>query len=76
MPIATDVLIATTFHGAGTFEEFRDHPPAGDPPIELARGIAIEQLPGDVAETYMDACEPRGMEPLAARQYGQRYAFV
>lgn len=76
MPEARDVLIVTTSHEAGTFEEFKAHPPAGEPAVELGRGIAIERLPQDEAEAYMDACEPRGMDPPAARQFGQRYALV
>lgn len=71
-----DVLIATTSHEAGTLEEYRAHPPAGQPPVELGRGITIEQLPQDEADAYMDACEPRGMDPPAVRQFGQRYAFL
>lgn len=76
MPVATDVLIVSTSHEAGTFEEFEAHPPAGEPAVELGRGIAIERLPHEEAEAYMDACEPRGMDPPAARQFGQRYALL
>lgn len=75
MPEATDILIATTSE-AGTSEQFRAHPPAGAPAIGLGRGVTIEQLPYDEAEEYMDACEPRGMDPPPTRQFGQRYAFV
>ena len=73
---ATDVLILTTHHGAGTLEEFTTHPPAGDPPVDLGRGLTVEQLPFEKAEEIMDGCEPGGMDPPATRQFGQRNALV
>lgn len=70
-----DVLLVTTSE-AGTFEEFQAHPPAGDPPAELGRGLSIQQLTSDVAGLVMNACEFRGHYYFAERQYGCRYAFV
>jgi hypothetical protein len=70
-----DVLVVTTSE-AGAFEEFQAHPPAGDPPAELGRGLSIQQLASDVAELVMNACELRGHYYFAQRQYGCRYAFV
>lgn len=76
MTEATDVLILTTRHGAGNVEEFRAHPPAGDPPVDLGGGLNFEQLPFEEAEDIMDGCEPRGMDSPATRQFGQRQALV
>jgi hypothetical protein len=70
-----DVLLVTTSE-AGTFEEFQIHPPAGDPPVELGRGLSIQQLPSDVNEVVMNACTFRGHYFFASRQYGCRYALV
>ena len=70
-----DLLLVTTSE-AGTFEEFQAHPPAGDPPAELGRGLSIQQLAADVVEVVMNACQPRGHYYIAERQYRCRYAFV
>jgi hypothetical protein len=70
-----DALLVTTGE-TGTFEEFQAHPPAGDPPVELGRGLSIQQLPSDVSEVVMNACTFRGHYFFAARQYGCRYALV
>jgi hypothetical protein len=74
--VATDILLVATSHEAGTEHDFRDHPPAGDTPVGLGRGLSLEQLPSDKADDFMDACVPRGWDPAPARQFGQRYSFV
>ncbi|MFN8133343.1 MAG: hypothetical protein U0R70_17505 [Solirubrobacteraceae bacterium] len=56
---------------------WREHPPAGDPPVELGRDMRLTTgLAGREAERIMDACEPRGENFKPARQFGCRYAFV
>ena len=58
-------------------EDWERHPPAGNPLIELGRGMRLTQeLNGDRAERIMDACEPRGENFRPIRQFGCRYAFV
>lgn len=53
------------------------HPPAGDPPVELGRGVRLTQeLVEHEAEEIMDACEPRGKDFKPTRQFGCQYAFV
>lgn len=70
-----DVLVVTTSEAA-SFEEFQAHPPAGDPPFDLGRGLSIKQLTPDLAELVMNACTFRGHYFFAERQFGCRYAFV
>ncbi len=73
---ASDILIASMSNEAGAFEEFGAHPPAGDPAVDLGRGLSLEKLPANEAERYMDACVPRGWDLIPARQFGQLYALV
>jgi hypothetical protein len=76
MQVATDLLIVTTSDRAGTLEDLQIHRPAGQPPVQLGRNIEIVRLPYDEAESYLNACEPQGIDPPPARQFGQRYTFV
>jgi len=73
---ATDYLIVPTTYEAGTSEEFAAHPPAGTPPVDLGRSLRLERLPDAEAERLMDACMPRGWDPIPTRQQSQRYSFV
>jgi hypothetical protein len=50
--------------------------PAGNPPVALAPRLTLEVLPGEAADTYMDAAETRGANFKPARQFGHTYAFV
>lgn len=70
-----DVLLVCTGED-GSFEEFQAHPPVGDPPCPLGRGLSVEQLGGDLADLVMNACSLRGHFFVRARQYGCRYALV
>lgn len=70
-----DVLLVPT-SDTGAYEEFRSHPPAGDPPAGLGRGLSICHLPGDLCELIMDACTLRGHYFFAQRHWGARYALV
>jgi hypothetical protein len=70
-----DVLLVPT-SDAGTFAEFQAHPPAGNPPAELGRGLSIRQLSDDLSELIMDACTFRGHYFFAQRHWGTRYALV
>lgn len=72
-----DVLLVPTSDVADEDEEWELHPPAGNPPLDLGRGLWLTQeLNGSAAEAIMDACEPRGQNFEPYRQYGCRYAFV
>jgi hypothetical protein len=71
-------LLATHTEDGGTFEEFTAHPPAGDPPFELADGLSIAQ-DLDVAELrrlIIASCMPRGHWYVPAVQWGLRHMFV
>jgi hypothetical protein len=70
-----DVLLVTTGE-AGTFEEFQAHPPVGDPPFGLGRGLSIQSLTEDLTELLMNACSFRGHYFFPQRNYGCLYAFV
>ncbi len=69
----TDVLLVPTT-SAGTTDDWTSHPPAGDPPVNLGKGIWLEHL--DDPETFMLACEARGENFNPKRQFGQRYSFI
>lgn len=70
-----DVLVVPD--GAIDDEERDSQPPAGDPPVELGRGVRLTQeLSGHRADRIMDACEPRGENFDPTRQFGCLYAFA
>lgn len=58
------------------------HPSSGATPagsaraVELPYGIRIEQIPGDLAERLMDACEPKGENWVSTRQFSCVHAYV
>jgi len=72
-----DLLAVHTDEG-GTFEEFTAHPPAGNPPFELADGLTIvENLdPPDLEGLIIASCMPRGHWFVPAVQFGLRHLFV
>lgn len=71
-----DVLLVPT-SDIDDDEVWELHPPAGDPPVELGRGVRLTQeLAGPQAEEIMYACEPRGKNFDPARTFGCVYAFV
>lgn len=73
----TDVVLGPTHHetGADLSEEERlAHRPAGDPPVDIARGVRLEKWTR--GGELMSACEPRGLNFVARRQFGQLYSFV
>ncbi len=70
-----DVLLVMTSE-AGTFEEHRAYPPAGDPSAQLGRGLSIQQPASDLVGLVMNACEFRGHYFFPERQYGCRYALL
>jgi hypothetical protein len=52
-------------------------PPAGEPAVELMPGLLLEQLPHDEAETYIEACQERGLNfEGGKRQFRQLYSFA
>ena len=71
-------LLATHTEDGGTFEEFTAHPPAGDPPFELAEGLSIvENLdPSSLHKLIIASCMPRGHWFVPAVQWGLRHVFV
>jgi hypothetical protein len=71
-------LLATHTDDGGTFEEFTAHPPAGDPPFELADGLTIvENLdPSSLHRLIIASCMPRGHWFVPAVQFGLRHMFV
>lgn len=74
-----DVLLITTTGGSEVevdVEEFIAHPPAGDPPVDLGRDLAVAGLGDGESELVMDACSPRGHFFIPIRQYGMRNALV
>jgi len=72
-PEYTDAVVITDDH---THPELKTHPPAGDTPVELADGLTIERIPAELAERFIEACEPPGEEWDPRRQFAQLYSFV
>ena len=51
--------------------------PAGEPAVELMPGLLLDQLPHDEAETYIEACQERGLNfEGGKRQFRQLYSFA
>lgn len=71
-------LLATHTDDGGTFEEFTAHPPAGDPPFELADGLTIAGNldPPSLHRLIIASCMPRGHWFVPAVQFGLRHMFV
>ncbi|MGH2714900.1 MAG: hypothetical protein ACRDM7_13625 [Thermoleophilaceae bacterium] len=69
------MLLVPTSRDRGSYEEFRDHPPVGDPPFALGRGLEIVALDYALSELIFNACDPRGHFHFMARQFSCRYAF-
>lgn len=57
-------------------DEFRAHPPAGNPACQLGYGASIEELDDGLADLVMNACSLRGHFFVPPREFGCRYAFV
>lgn len=70
----TDVAIVPG-HG-GVDPRLIAQPPVGVPPVELGPGLTLEQLDPDDAHAFFEACESRGLNFRAHRQFSQQYAFV
>lgn len=69
----TDILVITNDH---THSELGTSAAAGTPPVTLAPGLTIEQLPNELAERVIEAATPRGENFEPTRQFSQLYSFV
>jgi hypothetical protein len=63
----SDVLLVPTDRNRGSFEEYQAHPPVGNPPFELGRGLQIAALDPALCELIFNACDPRGHFHFSAR---------
>ena len=70
-----DVLVVPTTHVEGDYPGEHEQP-AGDPPVELAAGMTLEDLAVEDSGLVMNACSQRGHYFLGVRQFGARYTFV
>jgi hypothetical protein len=70
-----DVLVVPTTIVVGDYAG-DDEQPAGNPPVEIADSLTLEQLTTNDSELVMNACTARGHYFLGVRQFGARYTFV
>jgi hypothetical protein len=72
-----DVLLVPATDERVSEDEWRDNPPAGDPAVDLGRGLSIvHRLSREENELVMHACEPRGHFFIPAFPFGVRQAYV
>jgi hypothetical protein len=69
------VLLVPTDRNRGSFEEYQAHPPVGNPPFELGRGLQIAALDPALCELIFNACDPRGHFHSRLAVIRCRYAF-
>lgn len=71
-----DVLLVPTYHD-GSDGEWRESPPAGDPPVDLGGGLLlVERLTSEENELVIHSCEPRGHFFIPSATFGVRQAYV
>jgi hypothetical protein len=70
-----DVIVVPTTLVEGDYPD-EDEQPAGAPPVALADGMTLEDLPTEDSALVMNACSQRGHYFLGVRQFGARYTFV
>jgi hypothetical protein len=70
------VLLVPIGH-VGTDEEWKDHPPAGNPAFRFGHGLyLVERLDGNENKLVMAACDPRGHFFIPSYTFGIRQAYV
>jgi hypothetical protein len=68
-----DLFLVVTTEAEG---DYRTHPPAGNPSVELVPSLTVTEIPPADSELVMNACSPRGHYFIPVRQFGTRHAFV